>query len=62
MYGNWLSTTEVASVLGISTRTLFRLLASGSIEKPQRHEQSGYFLWRPEEVEQIRQERIRKKP
>jgi len=61
MYGNMLSTSEVASVLGLSTRTLFRMLASGAVEQPQRDAQSGYFLWRPEEVERIRQERMRKK-
>ena len=61
MYGDRLSTAEVASILGVSTRTLFRMLATKNIEQPEKDIHSGYFLWRSDEVEQIRQERLRKK-
>jgi predicted DNA-binding transcriptional regulator AlpA len=61
IYENMLSTAEVASILGVSTRTIFRMLASGKILAPARDPHSGYFVWRPEEVEQILQDRLRKK-
>jgi len=61
IYDNMLTTSETASILGITTRTLFRKLASGVIPEPARDPHSHYFVWRPEEVERIRQERLIKK-
>lgn len=45
-----LKTAEVASILGISQRTLMRKLAAGIVEEPARDIANNYRLWRPEEV------------
>lgn len=58
---NWLQTAEVASVLGISHRTLLRKLASGKLPEPARDPKNNYRLWRPEEVESIHQQLLREK-
>ncbi|WP_433975838.1 helix-turn-helix transcriptional regulator [Tunturiibacter lichenicola] len=52
----WLSTTEVASILGISQRTILRKLAAGKFAEPARDPKNNYRLWRPEEVEVIHQQ------
>lgn len=57
----WLTSSEVASVLGISLRTLRRKLASGDIPEPQRNPDNNYRLWRPEDVEAIRQQILTEK-
>jgi DNA-binding transcriptional MerR regulator len=57
----WLRTTEVASILGISSRTLLRKLASGEVTEPARDPKNNYRLWRPEEVEAIHQQLLRGK-
>jgi hypothetical protein len=57
----WLRSAEVASVLGISHRTLMRKLASGKIAEPTRDPINNYRLWRPEEVEAIHQQILREK-
>lgn len=58
---NWLRTTEVASVLGISSRTLLRRLAAGKFAEPTRDPNNNYRLWRPEEVEALHQQLLREK-
>ena len=45
-----LTSSEVARVLGMSQRTLFRKLKDGSIPEPARHPENQYRLWRPEEI------------
>jgi predicted DNA-binding transcriptional regulator AlpA len=57
----WLRTSEVASVLSISHRTLLRKLAAGKIPEPARDPENNYRMWRPEEVEAIHQELLREK-
>ena len=57
----WLKTTEVASILGISSRTLLRKLAAGKVTEPARDPENNYRLWRPEEVEAIHQQILREK-
>jgi len=57
----WLQTAEVASVLGISHRTLLRKLASGKLPEPARDPNNNYRQWRPEEVEAIHQQILREK-
>jgi len=61
IFENMLSTSEVASVLGLSTRTLFRMLATERIPEPARDPKSRYYRWRPEEVGLIHQEILRKR-
>jgi len=51
-----LSTSEVASVLGISQRTLLRRLAAGIWPEPMRDPQNNYRVWRPAEVQRLREE------
>jgi hypothetical protein len=57
----WLKTTEVASILGISSRTLLRKLVAGKVMEPARDPKNNYRLWRPEEVEAIHQQILREK-
>lgn len=57
----WLSSSEVASVLGISFRTLQRKLAAGVIPEPQRNPENNYRQWRPEDVEAIRLQILKEK-
>ena len=51
-----LLTSEVASVLGISQRTLLRRLAAGVWEEPMRDPENNYRMWRPAEVQKLREE------
>ncbi len=57
----WLTTMEVASILGISQRTLMRKLAAGTLPEPARDSSNNYRLWRPEEVEAIHQQLLKDK-
>jgi hypothetical protein len=50
-----LLTSEVASVLGISQRTLLRRLAAGIWPEPMRDPENNYRMWRPIEVQQLRE-------
>jgi excisionase family DNA binding protein len=52
---NDLNTTQVARVLGISKKTLYRMLQDGRIPEPPRTERN-YRIWSAQEVEIIRQE------
>jgi DNA-binding transcriptional MerR regulator len=54
-----LKTAEVASILGISSRTLLRKLAAGVVEEPARDNANNYRLWRPEEV-QVAKEKLQR--
>lgn len=44
---------QVADILGISVRTLYRMLADGRIPEPER-QLNGYRTWSNEEVQNIR--------
>ncbi len=57
----WLRTTEVASILGISQRTLIRKLVAGMLPEPARDASNNYRLWRPEEVAAIHQQLLKDK-
>jgi predicted DNA-binding transcriptional regulator AlpA len=46
-------TAEVASVLRISTRTLFRKLKSGEFPEPKRDPVNNYRVWTISEIEQL---------
>lgn len=52
--------SQVAKVLGISSRTLYRMLADGRIEEPIRDPQNGYRLWTEVEIQAIREESRKK--
>jgi predicted site-specific integrase-resolvase len=49
-----LTTTQVAHILGISTKTLYRMLLDGRIPEPQRNPLSNYRIWDPVTVQIIR--------
>lgn len=50
-----LTSSEVARLLGISQRTLFRKLKDGTIPEPPRNTLNRYREWRPEEIPQLRE-------
>jgi predicted DNA-binding transcriptional regulator AlpA len=51
-----LTTAQVARVLGIGKKTLYRMLQDGRIQEPVRNPENNYRVWIPQEIEAIRQE------
>jgi predicted DNA-binding transcriptional regulator AlpA len=49
-----LKSSEVARILGISQRTLFRKLKAGTIPEPARNPHNRYRQWRPDEIPQLK--------
>jgi excisionase family DNA binding protein len=49
-----LTSSEVARLLGISQRTLFRKLKDGTIPEPTRNHGNRYRQWRPDEIPQLK--------
>jgi excisionase family DNA binding protein len=47
--------SQVAKILGMSSRTLYRMLADGRIPEPMRNPQNRYRLWTEFDVQQIRE-------
>jgi excisionase family DNA binding protein len=47
--------SQVARILGVSTRTLYRMLADGRIEEPMRDPENQYRLWTEVNIQQIRE-------
>lgn len=47
--------SQVARILGVSTRTLYRMLADGRIEEPMRDPENQYRLWTEVHIQQIRE-------
>ena len=52
---NDLNTAQVARILGVSKKTLYRMLQDGRISEPPRSE-AQYRIWSANQVESIRQE------
>lgn len=50
----YMSTREVAHLLGISRQTLYNWLKEGKIPEPSRHPLTSYPQWKPEDVDRIR--------
>jgi excisionase family DNA binding protein len=46
---------QVATILGISPRTLYRMLADGRIPEPMRNPENRYRLWTEVDLHQIRE-------
>ncbi len=46
---------EVAKILGVSSRTLYRLLVSGRIPEPMRDPRNGYRVWTDVDLQSIRE-------
>ena len=51
-----LTTAQVARLLGVTKKTLYRMLQDGRIPEPVRNPENNYRLWIPQQIEAIRQE------
>lgn len=49
------SSAEVARILGISVRTLYRMLIDGRMEEPMRDPSNGYRIWTEYDVRKIQE-------
>ena len=47
--------SQVAKILGISSRTLYRMLADGRIAEPMRNPQNRYRLWTEVDIQTTRE-------
>ncbi len=54
-----LTTAQVARILGVATKTLYRMLQDGRIPEPQRDPDNNYRIWIPQQIEAIREEMAR---
>ncbi len=55
----FLTTAQVARLLGINKKTLYRMLQDGRIPEPQRNLDNNYRVWIPQQIEAIREEMVR---
>jgi predicted DNA-binding transcriptional regulator AlpA len=51
-----LTTAQVARVLGVTKKTVYRMLQDGRIPEPVRNPENNYRLWIPQQIEAIRLE------
>ena len=47
--------SQVARILGVTPRTLYRMLASGRIPEPMRNPENQYRLWTDVDLQAIRE-------
>lgn len=47
--------SQVAKILGVTPRTLYRMLADGRIPEPMRNAENRYRVWTEYDVRQIRE-------
>ena len=47
--------SQVAKILGVSVRTLYRMLAAGRIPEPIRNPENGYRMWSEVDIQAIRE-------
>lgn len=47
--------SQVAKILGVSSRTLYRMLADGRILEPMRNPENRYRLWTEVDLQSIRE-------
>ncbi len=47
--------SQVAKILGISPRTLYRMLMDGRIPEPMRNSENRYRVWTDVDLQQIRE-------
>ena len=50
----YLTTSEVARVLGVSTQTIYNWLKSGRIAEPERNPLTDYRMWSLKDVDLVR--------
>jgi DNA-binding transcriptional MerR regulator len=46
---------QVAKILGVAPRTLYRMLAAGRIQEPMRNPENRYRLWTDVDLQSIRE-------
>lgn len=51
-----LNTAQVARILGVTKKTLYRMLNDGRLPEPGRNPENNYRIWVPQYVESIREE------
>ncbi len=51
-----LNSAQVARILGVTKKTLYRMLQDGRIPEPPRDPSNNYRIWGQNDVESIRQE------
>lgn len=49
------SSAQVAKILDVSPRTLYRMLADGRIPEPMRNPENRYRLWTEVDIQSIRE-------
>ncbi len=50
-----LTTVQVARVLGITKKTLYRMLQDGRVPEPPRNPDNNYRIWLPQQIELVRE-------
>jgi len=50
----YLKTSEVARILGVSTQTIYNWLREGTISEPERNPLTAYRRWTTKDVEMVR--------
>ena len=51
-----LTTTQVARILGVTPKTLYRMLKDGRIAEPARNPSNNYRVWSPYEIQRLQEE------
>jgi excisionase family DNA binding protein len=49
------TSSQVAKILGVSVRTLYRMLVDGRIQEPMRDPKNGYRVWTEVDIQTIRE-------
>jgi DNA-binding transcriptional MerR regulator len=50
----YLTTAEVARILGVSTQTIYNWLRTGKISEPERNPLTAYRKWTVKDVDMVR--------
>lgn len=50
----YLTTAEVARILGVSTQTIYNWIRQGKVSEPERHPLTSYRLWTLKDVDLVR--------
>ncbi len=51
-----LTTTQVARILGVTPKTLYRMLKDGRITEPARNPSNNYRVWSAYEIQRLQEE------
>jgi predicted DNA-binding transcriptional regulator AlpA len=50
----FLTTVQVARILGVTKKTLYRMLQDGRVPEPQRDPTNNYRVWISQQIEAVR--------